>query len=220
MDNTGGMTFTDLLSQPGVREDVEIRGTFGFLAFHGGPVERVTSLIARRAAERAGATYYSIDQPAERPLHIPSTRFRPDESPAFAEVIDHVDVVCTVHGYGREMDKQHLLLGGQNRALATAMGDELRARLPERFLVVTDLEEIPKELRGVHRNNPVNLPPGKGVQLELPPGVRWSFAARDWADGPGIEPTDEVIAVIDALAATATRWMTQSITSATLTDGS
>lgn len=220
MDNTGGMTFADLLAQPGVHEEVEIRGRFGILAFHGGPVERVTSLIARRAAELAGATFYSIDQPAERPLHIPSTRFRPEESPAFAEVIDHVDVVCTVHGYGREMDKQHLLLGGQNRELASSLGTELTSRLHERFRVITDLEAIPKELRGVHRHNPVNLPRGKGVQLELPPGVRWSFAGRDWADGPGIEPTAEVLSVIDALAATATRWMTQSITSPTLTDGS
>ena len=43
MDNSGGMTFAEVLAQPGVVEEVELRGTFGFLAFHGGPVERVTT---------------------------------------------------------------------------------------------------------------------------------------------------------------------------------
>lgn len=209
MDNTGGMTFTDLLAQPGVHEEVELRSTFGFLAFHGGPVERVTSLIARRAAENSGASFYSIDQPPARPLHIPSTRFRPEESPAFASVLEHCDVVCTVHGYGREMDKQHLLLGGQNRDLAAALGRELVDRLPEKYRVITELDDIPKELRGVHSRNPVNLPRQQGVQLELPPGVRWNWEARSWADAEGLEPTPLVNAVIDALASTAREWVSR-----------
>ena len=202
------MTFAELLTQPGVEEEVELRSAFGFLAFHGGPVERVTSLIARQAAAASGASFYSIDQPAERPLHIPSTRFRPDQSSAFKSIIDHCEVVCTVHGYGREMDKQHLLLGGQNRELAETLGQELLARLPERFRVVTELDEIPRELRGVHANNPVNLPRQQGVQLELPPGIRWNWDARDWADGEGLEPTPLVESVIEALATTATNWAT------------
>jgi phage replication-related protein YjqB (UPF0714/DUF867 family) len=37
--------------------------------------------------------------------------------------------------------------------------------------VIDDLEAIPTPLRGVHRNNPVNLPADGGVQLELP--VAW-----------------------------------------------
>lgn len=201
------MTFTDLLAQPGVEEEVELRGSFGFLAFHGGPVERVTSMIARKAAEASGASFYSIDQPAARPLHIPSTRFRPEESPAFASVIEHCDVVCTVHGYGRDMDKQFLLLGGQNRELAAALGTELSSRLPERFRVITELEDIPKELRGVHSKNPVNLPRQQGVQLELPPGVRWNWDARSWADAEGLEPTETVLQVVEALSTTASNWM-------------
>lgn len=201
------MTLTDLLAQPGVCEEVDVRGRFGFLAFHGGPVERVTSLIARRAAAESGASFYTVDQPSDRPLHIPSTRFRPDESESLSTVIDHVDVVCTVHGYGREMDKQHLLLGGQNRQLARSLGMHLSSRLPSRYRVVTELDAIPRELRGVHHKNPVNLPRQQGVQLELPPGVRWNWPARDWADADGLDPTDEVNAVIDALAHTAVEWM-------------
>lgn len=204
------MSFTDLLAQPGVVEEARLRGKFGFLAYHGGPVERVTSLIARSAAEASGASFYSIDQPAERPLHLPSTRFRPEESETLATVIDHCDVVCTVHGYGREMTKQYLLLGGQNRKLANAMGAELNSRLEGQFKVITELDDIPRELRGIHARNPVNLPAQQGVQLELPPGVRWNFDARSWGDAEGLAPTPAITQVIDALAATASAWMQPS----------
>ncbi len=200
------MTFAEVLAAPGVVEEVELRSRFGFLAYHGGPVERVTSLIAREAAQACDATFYAIDQPADRPLHIPSTRVTPEESPILASVIDHIDSVCTVHGYGRDMDKQWILLGGQNRALATIMAEELRERLPDKYLVIDELERIPKELRGVHSRNPVNLPPNQGVQVELPPGVRWNRDARDWGDAEGLAPTSLISGVIEALAAGGTRW--------------
>jgi len=200
------MTFAELLSQPGVTEEVELRGQFGFLAFHGGPVERVTSLIARQAAARSGSTFYSIDQPESRPLHIPSTRFDPAESSTLDQVIDHVETVCTVHGYGRDMEKQWLLLGGQNRDLARTLAGNLRSRLDSRFKVIEDLDQIPRELRGVHPRNPVNLPTHQGVQLELPPALRWNTKARDWADAEGLELTVELQSVIEALIETATSW--------------
>lgn len=200
------MTFTELLAQPGVVEQAELRSTFGFLAYHGGPVERVTTMIASRAAEAAGASYYGIDQPAERPLHLPSTRYAPAESATLRSVLEHVDVVCTIHGYGRDMDKQHVLLGGQNRDLAEHVASELRQRLPERFPVITDLEAIPKELRGVHSRNPANLPQHQGVQIELPPALRWNWDNRSWADAPGLEPTPAVQATIDGLVAAAESW--------------
>lgn len=200
------MTFAELLAQPGVVEQAEVRGRFGFLAYHGGPVERVTTMIATRAAAAADASFYGIDQPAERPLHLPSTRYSPDESPLFRRVIEHIDVVCTIHGYGRDMDKQHVLLGGQNRELAEHVAAELRPRLSDRFPVITDLEAIPKELRGVHSRNPANLPSAGGVQIELPPALRWNWDHRSWADAPGLEPTPSVQAMIDGLAAAARTW--------------
>ena len=203
MDNSGGMTFAEVLSQPGVVEEVELRGTFGFLAFHGGPVERVTTLIARNAAEQADASFYSIDQPAERPLHIPSTRVTPEESPALASVFDHIDRVCTIHGYGRDMNKQHILVGGGNRELAEHFGGFLREALPDQFAVITNIDEIPRELRGVHPKNPVNLARFGGVQIELPPLLRWNKEAHSWADAAGLSPTSVVTQTIDALAAAA-----------------
>ena len=197
------MRFAELLEQPGVVEHAELRSTFGFFAYHGGPVERVTSLIARRAAEQAGASFYSIEQDPERPLHLPSIRYDPSDSETLSTVLDHIEVVVTVHGYGRELDKQWILLGGQNRELAAVVQRELSARLTEQFKVVADLDEIPRELRGVHERNPVNLPSRQGVQVELPPSVRWNYAAGTWGDAPGLEPTEAIIAVIDALAAAA-----------------
>ena len=198
------MSFAELLAQPGVVEHAELRSTFGFFAYHGGPVERVTSLIARRAAELSCASFYSIEQDPERPLHLPSIRYDPAQSETFSKVLDHIDVVVTVHGYGRELDKQWILLGGQNRELATALEHQLTTRLPEEFTVIADLDQIPRELRGVHERNPVNLPDQKGVQVELPPSVRWNYEAGVWGDTPELEPTENIVAVIEALAAVAT----------------
>jgi len=205
-DSGSGMSFADLLAQPGVTEHHELRSQFGFLAYHGGALERVTSLIASAAARRAGATVYTVDQPEDRQIHIPSIRVDPRESTALSRVYAHTKTVCTVHGYGRERHKQHVLLGGQNRELAEHVADHLRIHLHERYEVVTDLDAIPKELRGLHPRNPVNLSANKGVQIELPPAVRWNFTARTWADELGTEPTEDVLATIEALAAAAASW--------------
>jgi phage replication-related protein YjqB (UPF0714/DUF867 family) len=67
--------------------------------------------------------------------------------------------------------------------------------------VVDDLAAIPKELRGVHDQNPVNLPRRQGAQIELPPRVRGSSPMWwDWEGG--LTPHTE--ALIDALATAAT----------------
>lgn len=206
MDNSGGMSFAELLAQPGVTEHHELRGSFGFLAYHGGAVERVTSMIALKAAAKAEATVYTVEQPASNPLHIPSIRVNPDESPALTRVMAHTHTVCTIHGYGREIDKQHVLLGGRNRALADHIAVHLRGHLEDRYEIVTDLDRIPRELRGLHARNPVNLGPNPGVQIELPPALRWNHRIREWADHPGAEPTADVLATIDGLADAASSW--------------
>ena len=80
-----------------------------------------------------------------------------------------------------------LLLGGSNRPFAEHVGDALRSELPA-YDVVTDLDTIPKKLRGLHPDNPVNLPRQQGVQIELPPRVRGSSPLWwDW-EGPGLTP--------------------------------
>jgi phage replication-related protein YjqB (UPF0714/DUF867 family) len=195
--------FAELLASRGVEEVVELRSRFGFLAFHGGSLERVTDVAAVAAAERAGASCYAVLQPPDLRWHLPSTRFTPDASPALARFVEHVEVAVALHGYGRTGRWTSLLLGGTNRELAAHVGRSLAAVLDDHE-VVTDLDAIPPELRGLHPANPVNLPAEGGVQLELPPRVRG--LTPHWAgwEGPGLPPPTE--ALVAALAEAAASW--------------
>jgi phage replication-related protein YjqB (UPF0714/DUF867 family) len=163
----------------------------------------MTDVVARAAAERAGASCYAVLQPPDLRWHLPSTRFSPAVSPALARFVAHVEVAVAVHGYGRRGRWTSLLLGGSNRALAAHVGRSLATALPDHE-VVTDLDAIPPELRGLHRANPVNLPAGGGAQLELPPRVRG--LTPHWAgwSGPGLPPPTE--ALVAALAEAAACW--------------
>lgn len=183
----------ELLAHDGVEEECRLGSRFGIMAFHGGNLERGTDAIAEAAAERCGASLYAIRQPPDLRWHIPSVEFRADRSVALARFLHHVDVVVAVHGYGREGLWTTLLLGGQHRSLAGRLGGELRERLGAGFSVVDDLEAIPRELRGVHPRNPVNVPRYGGVQLELPPRVRAGTSV------PTFQPAYEE-AVVAALA--------------------
>ena len=70
--------------------------------------------------------------------------------------------------------------------------------------MVTDLEAIPPELRGLHPRNPVNRARRGGAQLELPPRVRGTSPLFwDW-EGPGLNPHTE--ALVAALADAALSW--------------
>jgi phage replication-related protein YjqB (UPF0714/DUF867 family) len=197
------MNLRDLLDHPGVEEVLEMRGRFGFMAFHGGSLEERTDLVARTAAERSGASYYGVHQPAGLRQHVPSHRFTSDQSQSLADFLDHVEVVITVHGYGRRGLFTTMLLGGGNRDLAAHVAPHLRRALPA-YLVEDDIEQIPKELRGLHPKNPVNAPRNSGVQLELPPRVRGTSPL--WWDWEGPHPTPHTAALIDGLVNAATTW--------------
>jgi phage replication-related protein YjqB (UPF0714/DUF867 family) len=206
--------FAELLAHPDVDEVCELRGRFGFMAYHGGGLEVMTDVIAGAAARRAGASYYGVHQPTGMDRHIPSIEVSPDDSEALAAFIGHVDVVITVHGFGRAGLFTSLLLGGRNRPLATHLADHLSSRLPA-YSILTDVDLIPRELRGMHARNPVNLPRHQGVQLELPPRVRGSSPLWwDW-EGPGLTPHTD--ALIDALAQAATSWPTRARSTVTET---
>jgi phage replication-related protein YjqB (UPF0714/DUF867 family) len=192
----------ELLATPGVVEECELRSTFGFMAFHGGNLEKVTDHIARSAADRSGASYYGILQPPDLTWHLPSTSMDPAASPTMAAFLAHVDVVVTVHGYGRDGHWATLLLGGRNRDLAAHLGGHLRTALPV-YDICDEMDRIPTQLRGLHEANPVNLPRNNGVQLELPPRVRG--IAPLFADLEGPCPHTE--ALIDALATSARTWL-------------
>lgn len=182
---------------------LELRSTFGFLAFHGGALERMTDRIAREAAARSGASAYAVIQPPGMREHLPSIEVARGASARLTTFLDHVDVAVAVHGYGRHGLWSTLLLGGRNRHLADHVGAHLAAELDDHE-VCTDLDAMPDGLRGVHPDNPVNGCRSAGVQLELPPGVRgltprWS----DWV-GPALPPPAE--AVVTALVGAARTW--------------
>jgi phage replication-related protein YjqB (UPF0714/DUF867 family) len=195
--------FSTLLAAPGVVETMVLRGRFGFMAFHGGALEQQTDVIAGEAAARSGASVYAVAHPPPDPAHFPSTHVHRDGSPRLAEFLDHVDVVVTIHGYGRWGMFTSLLLGGSNRELASTIGAELGPALPD-YELVTDLEAIPRELRGLHPDNPVNAPRNGGVQIELPPRVR-GLGPR-WADWRGEGHVPPMAALIETLARVAGTW--------------
>jgi phage replication-related protein YjqB (UPF0714/DUF867 family) len=203
----GGDGFGRALAEPGAVEHVELRSPFGFMAFHGGALERQTDRIATAEAAAGGASLYVVAHPEPDPPHFPSTTVNGDASPALRSFLGHVRIVVTVHGYGRNGMFTSLLLGGSNRRLAAAMRVELAAALPE-YEIVDDLEAIPRELRGLHPDNPVNLPPDGGVQLELPPRVR-GLGPR-WADWTGDGFVPPAAALVGALADVARSWVAPS----------
>ncbi len=161
----------ELLAHDGVVETCELRASYGFMALHGGSLERATAEIARAAAEASGASLYAVEQPEDLQWHIPSHRHDPADAPRLAAFLGHVDRVVSVHGYGREGWWTRLLLGGADRDLAAHAATVLRAHL-DGFEVVDAIDDIPVELRGLHPGNPVNRTGVGGVQLELPPRVR------------------------------------------------
>jgi phage replication-related protein YjqB (UPF0714/DUF867 family) len=164
------------------------------MAFHGG-LEGGTLEIASAAADACGASLYTVDQPAALRWHVPSNTVDPAHAPALAEWLAHIDIAIALHGYGRIARPRQVLLGGTNRRLAALLAEHLQARLTG-FAVVSDLALIPAELRGVHPANPVNRPPGGGVQLELPPSARGT--------SPG--PDGALALVVDALVAGIREW--------------
>lgn len=197
--------FAELLATHGVREVCDLRNRIGFMAYHGGALEEQTDVIASQAAKLSGASYYGVLQPDDVLWHIPSHKVSPSSSQRLKDFIDHVEVVITIHGFGRRDHFTAVLLGGQNRELADHVATHLRPRLPE-YDVVTELDRIPKDLRGLHPDNPVNLPAKKGVQIELPPRIRGSSPI--WADWDHTEMVPHMAALIDGLADAAAMWAT------------
>jgi phage replication-related protein YjqB (UPF0714/DUF867 family) len=198
--------FAELLAMDGVREVCELRSTIGFMAYHGGSLEEQTDVIASIAAERSGASYYAVLQPDDLQWHIPSHKVGPNSSAHLKAFIDHVDIVLTIHGFGRRDHFTSVLLGGQNRDLANHVATYLTPRLPD-YEIVTDLERIPKDLRGMHPDNPVNLPARQGVQIELPPRIRGSSPI--WADWDHTQMVPPMASLIDGLVDAAGMWATE-----------
>lgn len=166
------------------------------MAFHGG-LEGGTVEIAEAAAAASGASLYYVTQPPDLRWHVPSRKVDPAQSPRLAAWLDHVEVAIALHGYGRIRRPRRILLGGSNRDLAGRLASHLSNHLTG-FEVVTNLADIPQELRGLHPRNPVNRPRHGGVQVELPPSARGTTSRPpdpEW--GPGGAPARVVDALVE-----------------------
>ena len=166
--------------------------------YHGVTLEKASDAIARETADLCGASYYGLIQTNDDPLHFPSTKLFEYASENLNVFFRHVKIVITIHGYGREHLFHSVLLGGRNRALASHLASFLKMALPD-YSFENDLEQIPKELRGLHPKNPVNIPALTGVQVELPPTLRWNREEWGWSDNGGIGRAKHVDDIIVAL---------------------
>jgi phage replication-related protein YjqB (UPF0714/DUF867 family) len=194
-------SLSELLRVGGVDETSRLRSRFGFMAIHGGGLEQMTDVIAERAAEGCGASTYLVRHPDHYPHHLPSAKYVARESQRLAEFLDHVDVVVSVHGYGRVGRSTQLLAGGANRELAEHVAGQVR--LPG-YHVVTDLDAIPRELRGMNPDNPVNRVRHGGCQLELSPRVRGISPRSPMAGDDGLSSVTS--ALIRGLTSAARSW--------------
>ena len=186
------MDLAELLSMPGIREERTLRSNVGFMALHGGSQDRGTEQIARRAAERAGASYYAIVQPGGLRVHLTSRLHDPDQSEPLRAFLRHVKIAISVHGFGRDgflfwinpergpvidlygpallggrtTPLRGIILGGRNAGLLRAARRLFQDR-PAGYHVADERVRL-----GFHPDNPVNLPSLAGIQIELPPGLR------------------------------------------------
>jgi phage replication-related protein YjqB (UPF0714/DUF867 family) len=194
-------SLSQLLRDPAILEASTLRSRFGFLAIHGGGLEQMTDVIAERAADAAGASVYLLRHPENYPHHLPSALYRPQESERLAEFLDHVDVAVSLHGYGRLGRSTQVLAGGRNRTLAEHLARHVAV---PGYQVVTDLDAIPRELRGLHPDNPVNRVRGGGTQLELSPRVRGISPRSALPGDDGLSPATS--ALVQGLVAAAHSW--------------
>ena len=171
------------------------------MAIHGGGLEQMTDVIAERAADAADASLYVVRHPDHYPHHLPSSLYRAAESERLTEFLEHVDVAVSLHGYGRIGRSTQLLAGGRNRALAEHLARHVSV---PGYQVITDIGAIPRELRGLHPDNPVNRVREGGTQLELTPRVRGISPRSQLPGDDGISPATS--ALVQGLVATARSW--------------
>jgi phage replication-related protein YjqB (UPF0714/DUF867 family) len=214
------MDLAELLALPGVEEECVLRSAVGFMALHGGSQDRGTHEIASRAAEQAGASYYAIVQPSTLRVHLTSRRHDPEHSEWLPAFLRHVEIAISVHGFGR--DSFDLRVDPAEGLVVEPYGPSRRGRQtgPLRGIIVggrnTDLLErarglLHERFEGYHVaderirlgfdvNNPVNLPSARGVQVELPPGLRGIGEFGEELVPCADEMVSEVIAALVELA--------------------
>lgn len=161
----------ELIATAGVEEEMRLAGSIGLMALHGG-LESGTAEAAFQVAAATGASHYTIVQPNDMAWHIPSIAHKPGHSRQLRLFLEHIALAVSFHGFGRRGLEDTVLVGGRNRRFASVIGDAIKHRT--RLRVVMNPDSMPTGLKGMHPDNPVNLPELGGAQLELSPGARSS----------------------------------------------
>ncbi len=181
---------------PDATEFLHLAGPVGILVLHGGGIEPGTEAIARLVARDTGASLYVYAGRLPRGnlrLHRPSPYDDSELTTALRRFLGHVQLAVSIHGHGRA--EETVFLGGLNETLAARLAHLARSALP-RYDWISDPAVIPRDLRGRHPRNAVNLPPDRGVQIELPRSLR---ETRVDTEGRPLEPTGDSLVLAQVL---------------------
>jgi len=167
--------FRVILRDPAVREVFLPGHAVGVFAPHGGGIEPGTEEIARAVAQATGATLYVLS--AKRPsgngqLHIACTKMIPGISTKLDSAIAACRIAISIHGHGRTKDGGAVYVSGRATDAVQVTAGAMRHALKGVFEVVDELDRIPSDLAGLHKDSLVNRPKGGGVQIELPRALR------------------------------------------------
>lgn len=169
----------------------------GLLALHGSREGGTAELVHEVAAGTGATALVFVQPPGEPVVHIPSHRMSVPTCDALRQFLSRVSLTVSLHGHLRYEHPRSIFLGGTNRAAAATLAHSLTLLAPA-FETVDDLTRIPKGLRGLHPDNPVNLAPSRGVQIELPLGARTGGPRTD-PDAPDAPRPEVTTALVDGV---------------------
>ena len=173
-----------------VQEYLRLEGPLGLMAIHGGGIEPGTEEIARFVAYQSGASLYVYAgrlSGGNLSLHRPSHDGRIEERALVVQFLKHVKTAISIHGHGRRQKRAYV--GGLHQSMVQRFV-ELARRALSQYEWISDPKIIPPGLRGQSPSNVVNLPPAKGMQLELPLKLRQT---KRTPDGRGFEPAGDAL---------------------------
>ena len=173
-----------------VQEYLRLEGPLGLMAIHGGGIEPGTEEIARFVACHSGASLYVYAgrrSGGNLSLHRPSNDGRIEERALIVQFLKHVKTAISIHGHGGRQNRAYV--GGLHRSMVQRFVKLARPALSQ-YEWISDPEIIPPGLSGRSPRNVVNLPPAKGMQLELPLKLRQT---QGTPEGRGFEPAGDAL---------------------------
>jgi len=173
-----------------VQEYLRLEGPLGLMAIHGGGIEPGTEEIARFVARHSGASLYVYAgrrAGGNLSLHRPSHDMKMEERALVVQFLNHVKTAISIHGHGRRQNCAYV--GGLHQRMVQRFVELARPALSQ-YEWISDPKIIPPGLSGRSSSNLVNLPPDRGMQLELPPQLRQT---KGTPDRRGFEPAGDAL---------------------------